>query len=91
MMTSLAPIPCRALITLLTEHCPPEVMWRFPGPVSAVRMKSDVQQRSKIAFVELEMAVDAQRALRECSGSLLGALTATLSQLFAFVPVFLPA
>lgn len=54
------------------------ILWfqKFAGPVSAIRMKSDVQQRagSRIAFVEFCAAEDAQRALRECSGSLLGLL-----------------
>ena len=44
------------------------------GPIRQLRLKSDTQHSTRIAFVEFEEAADAQRALRECSGALLGAL-----------------
>ena len=43
------------------------------GPIRQVRLKSDTQHSTRIAFVEFEDAADAQKALRECSGALLGA------------------
>ena len=44
----------------------------MPGPIRQLRLKSDTQHSTRIAFVEFEEAADAQRALRECSGALLG-------------------
>ena len=57
------------------------IVWfqKFAGPVSALRMKSDVQHSTRIAFIEFEQAADAEKALRECSGSLLGMLPVRIS------------
>lgn len=52
---------------------------KFAGPISAIRMKNDMYNNTRIAFIEFASAADAQRALRECSGALLGMLPVRIS------------
>lgn len=86
------PLPACSAVALSPLQEPQQTSgWLIPGPVSALRMKSDVQHvRTKIAFVELQNAADAAKILVEGSGSLLGALHCcflSFSPLLAWVVV----
>ena len=63
-------LPCCVLLNVLWCKA---VLPGLSGPIRQLRLKSDTQHSTRIAFVEFEEAADAQRALRECSGALLGA------------------